>query len=311
MDTLPGKSEILYALQEPPLGSGQEATVFRFLTNPDYSIRIKNGHVQEIKDIFNDLIHVKDPRMSEDIFTRQEDIFEGRNFAQTVAYYKDIATINRFSPGFSIEVEKPGRPPLEEEESLTKSKLFSKMILSLPDKAFDKAFDDLKFLSSKKFCIDVGGGFFCNTGNILCSPKDHCIKFIDLQPFITQRPGIPKDHTKGFNSPLFLLKGLIPGSFKNKDLHKSDPELNKFRQKIIEKVVSAAERKHVSDIGSYLGHNKETIEKIWRVQMKQIDMPDDFADNITNRVMAIKDRNKYLKKQNNIAPYIRVSGMEY
>ncbi len=311
MEKLPGKSEILYALEEPPLGSGQEATVYRFLTNPDYSIRIKNGYTQEIKDVFNELINHKDPRMSDDIFTRQEDIFEGRNFAQTVAYYKDIATINRFSPGFSIEVEKPGRPPLHEEEALTKSKLFSKMILSLPDKAFDQAFDDLKFLSSKKFTIDVGGGFFCNTGNVLCSPKDHSIRFIDLQPFITQRPGVPKDHTKGFNSPLFLLKGLMPGSFKNKDLHKSEPELNTFRQQIIEKVVSAAERKHVSDFGSYIGNNKDIISNIWRVQLKQLDMPADFIENITERVTSIKDRNKYLKRDNKIAPYIRVSGMEY
>ena len=54
-------------------------------------------------------------------FVQQKDIFAGRNYAQSVAYMGQdtedpsnaLITINLYTPGFSMEIHKPGRkmPP--------------------------------------------------------------------------------------------------------------------------------------------------------------------------------------------------------
>lgn len=105
----------------------------------------------------------------------QPDIFGERNFAQTVAYFNHpklldddgpVLTVNRYCPGFSFEVYKPGRPKPDSEEALIKTRLLSEKMLEIPERAIDFIYDDLHYLSSKKYSMDVGGGLFTNTGNI-------------------------------------------------------------------------------------------------------------------------------------------------
>lgn len=74
-------------------------------------------------------------------------------------------------------------------------------MLEIPERAIDFIYDDLHYLSSKKYSLDVGGGLFTNTGNILYSAVDQRWFIIDLQPFITERPGIPKTRPKVLTRP--------------------------------------------------------------------------------------------------------------
>jgi len=193
----PSIEEIIFAISEDPLGMGAEAKVYKIHTNPDYTVRVSN-EAPPLEEL--------SIKLFDEQFIRQKDIFAGRNYAQAVAYWgvsaddktNALVTVNLYSPGFSMEIHKPGKIEPTSEEALMKTLALSKAVANMPDEAIDKLYDDLHFLSSREYSIDVwNGGLFTNTGNILYSAADKEFRIIDLQPFVRQHIGIPANHTKG------------------------------------------------------------------------------------------------------------------
>lgn len=305
---LPTNDEILFALGESPLGEGAEATVFKIHTHPKYTIRVSNNFKRS--DAFKYLQEAE--------LHLQKNIFGHRNFAQTVAYFwhpTDIPevgpkiTINYYCPGFSYEIYKPGRPMPDAEEALIKTRLMSEKILEIPDKAIDEIYDDLHFLSSREHSIDVGGGLFTNTGNILFSALDQRLFIIDLQPFLEKgRYGTNPQNTKGFNTPLYLTRGLMPGMERYRDEHSKDHYLINLRTEILDKVISGAERNNLNDEGGYLSGSLREMEKYWRVQFALLKTPEKYQENMLKRLLSIKDKPRYRLHNEAQFSYMRVSG---
>ena len=246
----------------------------------------------------------------------QKNIFGERNFAQTLAYWKNpenpdqpLLTINLYCPGISIEVQKGGRPKPDAEEALIRTKVLSETILNLPDDAFDKLYDDLHFLSSRKHTIDVGGGLFTNTGNILYSAVDNRMFIIDLQPFLQDHPGINSNQTKGFNTPLYLARGLIPGAYSYRIEHSKDPDLIKYRTEIIHKVISGAERNNLNDVGGYLKGDMDKMLGFWFSQLQVLNIPEKYHNDFLNRIGSVKDKQRYSVAKE-LLTYVRVTGKD-
>ena len=305
---LPTNDEILFALGEAPLGEGAEATVYKIHTHPKYTIRVANDFRKN--DVFK---YIKESELH-----LQKNIFRHRNFAQTVAYFwhpEDTMefgpkiTINYYCPGFSYEIYKPGRPIPDSEEALIKTKLMSEKILEIPDKAIDTIYDDLHFISAKEYSIDVGGGLFTNTGNILFSALDQRLFIIDLQPFLEKgKQGTNPLNTKGFNTPLFLTRGLMPGMERYKNEHAKDPYLINLRTEILDKVISGAERNNLNDEGGYLSGSLDKMAQYWKVQFSILNTPEKYQENMLKRLMSIKDVQKYHHPKEINIPYMRISG---
>ena len=304
---LPEIDEIVFAVSEAPLGEGAEAQVFKIHTNPNFTVRkrLTDMPINELAAALKEAEPVMQP-----------DIFGERNFAQTVAYFNHpklldddgpVLTVNRYCPGFSFEVYKPGRPKPDSEEALIKTRLLSEKMLEIPERAIDFIYDDLHYLSSKKYSMDVGGGLFTNTGNILYSAVDQRWFIIDLQPFITERPGIPKNQTKGFNTPLYLTRGLLPGALCYKDEHAKDPKLIEYRTQLVDRIISGAERNGLNDVGGYLKGNMDTMLNIWELQLRILNVPEKYRDNMLNRLGSVRDEKRYRTDKENIS-YVRVSG---
>ena len=304
---LPEIEEILFAMSEEPLGRGEEATVYKIHTSPHYTVRVSH----EAPD-FETLAE----RLYEEKFTQQEDIFEGRNYAQPVAYWgldevdnsRAMVTINLYAPGISMEIHKPGRDLPPDEVALMKTMALSKAILNMPDSAIDKLYDDLHFLSSREYSIDVGnGGLFTNTGNILYSGNDKEFRIIDIQPFLRDRVGIPRNHTKGFNTPLFLARGLLPGAYGYAEKHAKYPPLIEDRTEIIERIISGAERNHINDLGGYLKGDMEDMANFWKIQLKRICIPEERSEDFVRRICSVKQENRYEPYKKHMS-LIRVAG---
>ncbi len=304
---LPGAEEILFAMSEQPLGEGAEAKVYKIHTNPRFTTRVSLDcpPLGELAQIIKDTPPIK-----------QKNIFGERNFAQTLAYWEDprhpgqpLLTVNLYCPGISIEVHKAGRPKPDKEEALIRTKVLSESILALPDKSFDDLYDDLLFLSSRKHTLDVGGGLFNNTGNILYSAVDNRMFIIDLQPFLQEHPGIPRNQTKGFNIPLYLAKGLLPGAYCYREEHSKDPDLIKYRTAIVDKVISGAQRNNLNDVGGYLKGNADDMLKYWKVQLTMLNIPEKYQENMLRRISSIEDKKRYSDAKD-FQTYVRVSGME-
>ena len=304
---LPEIDEIVFAVSEAPLGEGAEAQVFKIHTNPNFTVRkrLTDMPINELAAALKEAEPVMQP-----------DIFGERNFAQTVAYFNHpklldddgpVLTVNRDCPGFSFEVYKPGRPKPDSEEALIKTRLLSEKMLEIPERAIDFIYDDLHYLSSKKYSLDVGGGLFTNTGNILYSAVDQRWFIIDLQPFITERPGIPKNQTKGFNTPLYLTRGLLPGALCYKDEHAKDPKLIEYRTQLVDRIISGAERNGLNDVGGYLKGNMDTMLNIWELQLRILNVPEKYRDNMLNRIGSVRDEKRYRTDKENIS-YVRVAG---
>lgn len=304
---LPSIDDIIFAMSEEPLGMGEEAKVYKIHTYPDYTVRVSNNALS-----FEELSE----KMYQEPFVRQKDIFAGRNYAQPVAYwgideeYKNNAmvTINLYSPGFSLEVHKPGRKKPPSEEALMKTLTLSKAVVNMPDSAIDKLYDDLHFLSSREYSIDVGnGGLFTNTGNILYSARDKEFRIIDIQPFIRNRVGIPPKHTKGFNIPLFLARGLIPGAYGYAEEHAKYPPLIDYRIEIVNKIVSGAQRNHINDIGGYLRGDMKDMEKYWSFQLTKLQIPEKYREMFVKDICSVEQEHRYRLVKNHI-PMVRVAG---
>ena len=302
---LPSREEILFAMSEQPLGEGSEAKVYKIHTNPKYTTRVSLNcpPLNELAKIINETPMIE-----------QKNIFGERNFAQTVAYWNNpdepdtvLLTINLYCPGISIEVHKTGRPQPDAEEALIRTKVLSETILNLPDKSIDFLYDDLHFLSSRKHTIDVGGGLFTNTGNILYSAYDNRMFIIDLQPFMVDHPGINPNNKKGFNVPLYLTRGLMPGAYCYRNEHSKDPDLIKYRTEIVDKIISGAERNNLNDVGGYLKGDMDKILDIWKTQLNLLNIPDKYQENMLNRLGSIKDQPRYnISKE--LLTYVRVVG---
>lgn len=304
---LPSAEEILFALSEQPLGQGAEAKVYKIHTSPKYTARVSLDcpPLNELAQIIN-----------KKSFIKQKNIFGERNFAQTLAYWPKpdmpevpLLTINLYCPGISIEVQKAGRPNPDSEEALIRTKVLSETILNLPDSAFDKIYDDLHFLSSRKHTLDVGGELFSNTGNILYSAVHNRMFIIDLQPFISNHPGLNNNNKKGFNTPLYLTRGLIPGAYCYRKEHSKDPDLIKYRTEIVERVIAGAERNNLNDIGGYLRGDMDKMLGYWEIQLNTLNVPEKYRENMLTRIGSIKDKPRYsISKE--LLTYVRVSGMD-
>lgn len=304
---LPNIDEILFAMSEQPLGEGEEAKVYKVHTSPKYTVRVSHN-APPLKELYKEL--------TENSFKLQENIFENRNFAQPVAWWGQdnstggsaLITINLYSPGFSLEVYKPGRPKPDSENALIKTQVLTDTVVNMPDIVIDKLYDDMHFLNSRQYSLDVGGGLFCNTGNILYSAVDDRAFIIDLQPFVKpgERPGI-RPHSKGFNMPLYLTRGLLPGAFCYAEEHSKNQELIEKRTEIVDKVISGAQRANYNDSDGYLGADSSKLAKYWELQLKKLNIPEKFHENFIQRVCDIQHETRYpLYKKD--TPVMRVAG---
>lgn len=307
MKKLPSIDEILFAMSEEPLGMGEEAKVYKIHTNPNYTVRVSNEAPK--LDILAEQLYNSE-------FIPQKDIFAGRNFAQPVAYWgvdandatNALVTINLYSPGFSMEIHKPGRKLPSSEEAMMKTLTLSKAVLNMPDSAIDKLYDDLHFLSSREFSIDVGnGGLFTNTGNILFSAVGKEFRIIDIQPFIRNRVGISNDHTKGFNTPLFLARGLLPGAYGYAKEHAKYPPLIEYRTEIVNKVIKGAKRNHINDVGGYLRGDMSAVAEFWKVQLAKINIDEKRAEHFIKEVCSVTQEHRY-RLYKSPTPFVRVAG---
>lgn len=290
---LPTVEEILFAMSELPLGEGEEAKVYKVHTKPIYTVRVSHNAppLAELHQL-----------LTENSLHYQPDIFNGRNFAQSLAWWGEneyvpntpLITVNYYAPGFSLEVHKPGRQKPDAESALVRTRVLSETVAHMSDRAMDKLYDDLHFLNSRRYSIDVGaGGYFQNTGNLLYSANHNRVFPIDLQPFITTHPGIPSDHTKGFNIPLYLTHGLLPGAYCYATEHSKDPELISIRTEIINNVISGAERNQYNDLGGYLGKSLEKMPKFWKYNLGKLHIPESLQDNFIERVCKITHHTRY------------------
>jgi len=252
-------------------------------------------------------------------FVPQKDIFAGRNYAQSVAYLKGdtqdpcnaLATTNLYAPGFSMEIHKPGRRMPSSEEAMMKTLALSKAILNIPDAAIDKLYDDLHFLSSREHSIDVGNSdWFANTGNILYSGVDKEFSIIDIQPFLKDTFKAPQGQTKGFNTPLFLARGLVPGAYAYFKEHSKYPPLIEYRTEIVDRVIQGAERNHLNDIGGYLKGDKDQIAYIWNYQLSRINIDEKYRENFVKRICSVKQEHRYRLVRHD-EPLVRVSGRSF
>lgn len=289
---LPAISEIITALCDRCLGEGQEVKVYKIDTNPDFTVQLSQDapSISVLKDY-----------LKQYPFKTQQDIFGDRNFAQPIAYWnhpdiqcgETILTINRYSPGFSIEIHKPGLPVPNSEESLIKTKTWSEKIANMPDTSFDILYDDLHYLSSRRHSIDVCTlGLFTNTGNLLYSSRDQRAYIIDVQPFI-QKPGISPSQTKGFNTPLYLTRGLLPGALCYAKEHSSDSELIKLRTEIVSKSINAAQRNNLNDINGYLKGNMDQMLHFWQLQLLKLNIPEKYHESFLTQIGSIKQEQRY------------------
>lgn len=292
MTKLPSMDEVIAALGERCLGEGQEVKVYKIDTNPDFTVQLSHdapplSELQKYLRIFP--------------FIPQKDIFEGRNYAQPVAYWShpdvnggDVAlTINRYVPGFSIEIHKPGLPAPDSEEALIKTRVWSEKIANMSDRAFDLLYDDLHFLSSRRYSIDVCSmGLFTNTGNILYSSRDSEAYIIDVQPFI-QKPGISPTQTKGFNTPLYLTRGLLPGAACYANEHAGDLALIKLRTEIVAKSITAAKRNRLNDVGGYLKGSMDNMLAIWELQLRRLNIPEKYRNGFLNEIGSVRQEQRY------------------
>ncbi|MFV0625847.1 MAG: hypothetical protein ACK5N8_00675 [Alphaproteobacteria bacterium] len=324
---LPDLNDLTFAISDAPLGQGSEARVFKVHTKPHYTLRV-SVNISNSEQLINILNNAK--------LVSQKDFFEGRNFAQTVAIFKEankpvdtlpLVSINRYVPGFSLDIGRlntltkdynkyelltPDEKKQESERVLAVTKKLSEMVLNIGDSKYDKLFDDLHFLNSVKQSIDCGGGLYTNMGNILYSGNENQLNIIDLQPFREESPGINRNHTKGSNSPFNLLHGILPGSFfhRNQDYliaqnmpvkredHSKDSELINIRTEIVEKVISAAERNNLNDLNNYSMANMQSVHRAWTVLLESIRVPEKLQSNFIFRLNKIKDEVRYKPRNN-------------
>lgn len=302
----PTIDEIVSAMSETPLGEGEEAKVYKIHTNPKYTVRVSH-YAPSLPKLHQQLKEID--------FTHQKDAFAGRNYAQPIAYWGNdervndgaLITINLYAPGFSLEVHKAGRPKPEPEEALIKTRIFSETVANMSDKAIDYLYDDMHFLSSREHCIDTGGGLFCNTGNILYSAVDEQAFIIDIQPFIRQHPGINNNHYKGFNTPIYLHKGLIPGAYCYANEHSKDDALIKLRTEITDNVIRGAVRNNLNDIGGYLSGGADKMAKFWEVQLTKLHIPEKYREGFIKDIVSVEQKNRYEKPGYPVA-FRRVAG---
>ena len=207
-----------------------------------------------------------------------------------------------------MEIHKAGQPVPSNDEALQKTLVLSKTVANMPDCAIDKLYDDLHFLSSREFCIDTWcGGLFTNTGNILLSNTSKEFKIIDLQPFIREHPGINRHHSKGYNTPYYLLHGLLPGMYRYAKEHATHQKLIDYRTEIISKVIKGAQRNHLNDLDGYAGGTMNDAARWWRVILSQLQITEKYINGFIKDITSVTQENKYSPLKNKI-PYIRAFG---
>lgn len=297
---LPQKEELIAALAEHPLGDGSEARVYKIHTRPQFTLRVSNDLTK------NDLPQ----KILEADLVTQEDIFSDRIFGQTVAYLKHpdlvdsysqdpLITINYYSRGHDYTIVKDLKQKPTEQETLSRTIAITKMLVDpeiFPDKSYDGLMDKLKFLSSKQYTIDVGNDLFCNTGNILPSVQDHKFFIIDVMPFVpaerlrlASRPFLNPQHTKGCNSPFFLVRGLMYGYAPHQAFHSKNSELTDLRTKLLHRIVDAAVRSQLSDRDTYMFN--PTIA--WNRQLTQLNISPKEQAKLMKKIASIGDSQPY------------------
>jgi len=299
---LPQKEELIAALAEQPLGMGEEAQVYKIHTRPQYTMRVS-------PDLLSTKVNISQA-IGEAEVVLQEDIFMGRMFGQTVAYFnhpdlidaysKDpLITINYYSPGHDYTIVKNPASQPTPEETLGRTIAITKMLVDpnvFPDRAYDSLCDKLKFLSSRQFTIDVGNELFSNTGNILPSVQDHQFFIIDIKPFypaadlrLATRPHLNPEHTKGFNSPFFLSRGLLYGYRKHHTEYGTNLELLDLRIRLLNRIVDSAMRSNLDDSHTYMFHP----ETVWKRQLTKLNVPEDEQKKLLDKLGQIQDNQPY------------------
>lgn len=289
---LPLVSEVITAICDRCLGEGEEVKVYKIDTNPDFTVQVSQDAPS---------VSVLVDYLKRYPFKPQEDIFAGRNFAQPIAYWnhpdirggETVLTINRYSPGFSMEIHKAGLPVPDSEESLIKTRTWSEKIANMPDSSFDILYDDLHYLSSRRHSVDICSlGLFTNTGNLLYSSRDERAYIIDVQAF-AQRPGISPTQTKGFNIPLYLTRGLLPGAYCYAQEHSKDKELIKLRTEIVAKSIASAKRNNLNDVNGYLKGNMSDMQHFWELQLRKLNIPEKYRGMFLTEIGLIEQEQRY------------------
>ena len=163
----------------------------------------------------------------------------------------------------------------------------------MPDSSFDILYDDLHYLSSRRHSIDVCSlGLFTNTGNLLFSSRDQRAYIIDVQPFI-QKPGIAPNQSKGFNTPLYLTRGLLPGALCYAEEHSKDAELINLRTEIISKSINAAKRNNLNDVNGYLKGSMDNMLHFWQLQLLKLNIPKNNQNSFLTQIGSVKQEQRY------------------
>ena len=133
------------------------------------------------------------------------------------------------------------------------------------------------------------------------SKEQNRLFLIDIQPFLYDRVGIPNNHTKGFNTPFFLAQSILPGDYAFRKEHGQDKELIEMRSEMVDKIICAAERNHLSDRGGYLG------EGFWTFSLREMNIPERRISDFSQRMCRIQDKKRYEPEREN-GIYKRVNG---
>ncbi len=299
---IPGTDALLSALNKDPLGKGEESVTYKIAPDCPLALRVS--------------LDIQDPKvlrklLTEETFVLEDDIFEGRNYGQTVAYVgqnpsdkqKALVALVLLCDGFSMDIYKSRRDIPPSEVALRKTIVLSENIANKPDAAFDKIYDDLHFLSSRQYSIDTYNGGWCtNTGNILLANKQFNI--IDIMPFIRERAGINLQHTKGNNTPFYLAHGLIPGAFVYTKEHSKDKRLIELRTEIIHKIIEGAKRNKLNDLGGYSNLTPEKVAHIWQVQLAQLNIEEKYIANFAKDISSVVQEDRYPTLENR-RPFVR------
>ena len=79
------------------------------------------------------------------------------------------------------------------------------------------------------------------------------------------------------------------------------------RTQLVDRIISGAERNGLNDVGGYLKGNMDTMLNIWELQLRILNVPEKYRDNMLNRIGSVRDEKRYRTDKENIS-YVRVSG---
>lgn len=127
---------------------------------------------------------------------------------------------------------------------------------------------------------------------MLYSSRDERAYIIDVQAF-AQRPGISPTQTKGFNTPLYLTRGLLPWAYCYAQKHSKDKELIKMRTEIVAKSIASAKRNNLNDVNGYLKGNMSDMQHFWELQLRKLNIPEKYRGMFLTEIGLIEQEQRY------------------